>query len=60
MPQGIDDGRLDELYERLEELDVATVEKRAAEILHGLGFTPQVCVCVCVRACSAATCVRGA
>ena len=39
--EGIDDGRLDELYERLEELDISTVEKRASEILHGLGFTPQ-------------------
>ena len=39
--EGIEDGRLDEIYERLEELDIATVEKRAAEILHGLGFTPE-------------------
>jgi hypothetical protein len=38
--EGIDDGRLDEIYERLDELDVATVEKRASEILYGLGFTP--------------------
>ena len=29
-----------EVYERLEELDVATAESRAAEILNGLGFTP--------------------
>lgn len=28
-----------ELYERLEELDAATAEMRAAEILHGLGFS---------------------
>lgn len=28
-----------ELYERLEELDAATAEVRAAEILHGLGFS---------------------
>ncbi|KNA22931.1 hypothetical protein SOVF_029420 [Spinacia oleracea] len=36
-----DDGggeRLERVYERLEALDVATAEKRAAEILHGLGF----------------------
>lgn len=32
--------RLMEVYERLEELDVSTAEVRAAEILHGLGFTP--------------------
>lgn len=31
--------RLMELYERLEELDAATAEVRAAEILHGLGFS---------------------
>jgi ATP-binding cassette, subfamily F, member 2 len=29
-----------ELYERLEELDASTAEVRAAEILHGLGFSP--------------------
>lgn len=28
-----------EVYERLEELDAATAEVRAAEILHGLGFS---------------------
>ena len=39
--EGIEDGRLDEIYERLEELDINTIEKRASEILHGLGFTPQ-------------------
>lgn len=36
-----DDGggeRLERIYERLEALDAATAEKRAAEILHGLGF----------------------
>jgi ATP-binding cassette subfamily F protein 2 len=38
--EGIEDGRLDEIYERLDELDVNTIEKRASEILHGLGFTP--------------------
>ena len=31
--------RLLEVYERLEALDVSTAEMRAAEILHGLGFT---------------------
>ena len=30
--------RISELYERLEELDAATAESRAAEILHGLGI----------------------
>ncbi len=39
--EGIDDGRLEELYERLELLDVSLVEKRAGEILNGLGFTPE-------------------
>ena len=29
--------RITELYERMEELDAATAETRAAEILHGLG-----------------------
>ena len=29
--------RISELYERMEELDAATAETRAAEILHGLG-----------------------
>ena len=29
--------RIAELYERLGELDAATAESRAAEILHGLG-----------------------
>jgi alpha-D-ribose 1-methylphosphonate 5-triphosphate synthase subunit PhnL len=29
---------LDVIYERLEAMDSATAEKRAAEILHGLGF----------------------
>eukprot|EP01052_Picozoa_sp_SAG31_P011452 SAG31_NODE_648_length_13204_cov_57.612908_6_plen_858_part_00 len=37
--EGIEDGRLDEIYERLEELDASIVEKRASEILYGLGFT---------------------
>ena len=31
--------RLMDIYDRLEELDVKTAEVRAAEILHGLGFT---------------------
>lgn len=38
---GIEDGRLDAVYERLDELDVNLVEKRAGEILNGLGFTLQ-------------------
>ena len=37
--EGIEDGRLDELYERLEEFDISLVQKRGAEILFGLGFT---------------------
>eukprot|EP00252_Welwitschia_mirabilis_P018236 TRINITY_DN4052_c1_g1_i1.p1 TRINITY_DN4052_c1_g1~~TRINITY_DN4052_c1_g1_i1.p1 ORF type:complete len:597 (-),score=136.73 TRINITY_DN4052_c1_g1_i1:315-2105(-) len=40
-----DDGggeRLDRIYERLEALDASTAEKRAAEILYGLGFTKQM------------------
>lgn len=31
--------KLDEVYERLDELSAETAEKRAASILHGLGFT---------------------
>ncbi|KAI8809359.1 P-loop containing nucleoside triphosphate hydrolase protein, partial [Cladochytrium replicatum] len=31
---------LDDIYERIDALDPATFEVRAAEILHGLGFTP--------------------
>ncbi|KAG8048354.1 hypothetical protein GUJ93_ZPchr0008g12728 [Zizania palustris] len=40
-----DDGggdALDRIYERLEALDASTAEKRAAEILFGLGFTKQM------------------
>ncbi|XP_023521496.1 ABC transporter F family member 1-like [Cucurbita pepo subsp. pepo] len=40
-----DDGggeQLDRIYERLEALDAATAEKRAAEILYGLGFDKQM------------------
>nr|ALB78135.1 ATP-binding cassette transporter [Lilium regale] len=33
---------LERIYERLEALDAATAEKRAAEILFGLGFTKQM------------------
>ena len=29
---------MERIYERLEALDASTAEKRAAEILHGLGF----------------------
>ena len=35
---GPGDERLQPIYERLEELDPATFESRAAELLHGLGF----------------------
>ena len=31
---------LQDIYARLEEMDASTAEPRAAEILHGLGFTP--------------------
>ncbi|XP_057456096.1 ABC transporter F family member 1-like isoform X1 [Lotus japonicus] len=33
---------LERVYERLEALDAATAEKRAAEILHGLGFNKEM------------------
>lgn len=36
---GPEDERLEGIYERLEELDPTTFESRAAELLHGLGFT---------------------
>nr|GLL33942.1 ABC transporter F family member 1-like [Ipomoea trifida] len=42
---GQDDGggeRLDHIYERLEALDASTAEKRAAEILYGLGFSKKM------------------
>ncbi|KAJ3288700.1 ABC transporter ATP-binding protein arb1 [Blyttiomyces sp. JEL0837] len=32
---------LDDIYERIDALDAATFEVRAASILHGLGFSPQ-------------------
>ncbi|MEI4393806.1 ABC-F family ATP-binding cassette domain-containing protein, partial [Streptococcus anginosus] len=40
-----DDGggeQLDRIYERLEALDASTAEKRAAEILYGLGFSKKM------------------
>ncbi|KAJ8768771.1 hypothetical protein K2173_023675 [Erythroxylum novogranatense] len=42
---GQEDGggdRLDLIYERLEAMDASTAEKRAAEILYGLGFNKQM------------------
>ena len=36
---GPDDERLEGIYERLEELDPNTFETRAAQLLHGLGFS---------------------
>ena len=36
---GPEDERLMQIYERLDELDPSTFEARAAELLHGLGFT---------------------
>ncbi|KAL9244337.1 hypothetical protein vseg_018124 [Gypsophila vaccaria] len=41
----LDDGggdRLDRIYERLDALDASTAEKRAAEILNGLGFNKEM------------------
>ncbi|KAG8468628.1 hypothetical protein KFE25_013711 [Diacronema lutheri] len=37
--QGGDSPALEEIYEKLEKLDPATFEKRAGELLNGLGFT---------------------
>ncbi|GIL89573.1 hypothetical protein Vretimale_1869 [Volvox reticuliferus] len=37
---GPEDPRLEALYDRIDELDPATFESRAAELLHGLGFSP--------------------
>jgi ATP-binding cassette, subfamily F, member 2 len=34
--------RLNQIYDRLEELDAATAEARASRILSGLGFTPEM------------------
>lgn len=36
---GPDDERLEAIYERLDEIDPNTFESRAAELLHGLGFS---------------------
>ncbi|KAF9145921.1 hypothetical protein BG015_011750 [Linnemannia schmuckeri] len=36
---GADNPLLDDIYERIEELDPSTFETRAATLLHGLGFT---------------------
>ena len=33
---------MDRIYERLEAIDASTAEKRAAEILYGLGFNKQM------------------
>ena len=35
-------GQLEMIYQKLDALDVNTAESRAAEILFGLGFTPQM------------------
>jgi len=40
--EGMESERLSELYDALDELDAATAEARAASILHGLGFTPEM------------------
>lgn len=34
--------KLLDIYERLDEMDADKAEVKAAEILHGLGFTPQM------------------
>lgn len=36
---GPEDERLEAIYDRLDELDETTFEARAAELLHGLGFS---------------------
>jgi ATP-binding cassette subfamily F protein 2 len=36
---GPSDERLEAIYDRLDELDPNTFESRAAELLHGLGFS---------------------
>ena len=36
---GPEDERLEAIYERLDEIDPNTFEVRAAELLHGLGFS---------------------
>ncbi|KAJ1985208.1 ABC transporter ATP-binding protein arb1 [Dimargaris verticillata] len=38
---GVDNPALDDIYDRIEELDPSTFEARAAKILCGLGFTAQ-------------------
>ena len=43
--------RISELYERLDEMDASTAETRAAEILHGLGKQPIICLFVCLFVC---------
>ena len=47
MGEGVEDEdetaeRMTEIFERLEELDADSAEARAASILHGLGFTPDM------------------
>ncbi|KAK6743819.1 hypothetical protein RB195_010863 [Necator americanus] len=39
--------RLMDIYERLDDMDAALAEKRAAEILHGLGFTKTMQMKMC-------------
>ena len=39
---GPEDERLIDIYDRMEELDPSTFEVRAAELLHGLGFTKKM------------------
>lgn len=41
-PDEMNEEQLTDVYERLESLDAATAEKRAANILHGLGFTHEM------------------
>ncbi|KNC56453.1 uncharacterized protein AMSG_02423 [Thecamonas trahens ATCC 50062] len=39
---GPDAMELDEIYERIDAMDIATAPRRAGEILHGLGFTKEM------------------
>lgn len=36
-----------DIYDRLDEMDASLAEKRAAEILHGLGFTKTMQMKMC-------------
>jgi len=40
--EGAESDRLSELYDMLDDMDAATAQARAATILHGLGFSPEM------------------